>query len=410
MQPKTRKWRRCLGYHYTRIKKEKVPTICSDFMEVQPCSGANTPFGQCPGNIIQRRQCQCYSDLDTVDQFGMALVQSKTLACGAPLQRTVFQIVDATNVAVPAYNPRPDMTRADLEVTCNTVCLNKGLRLQELNVDPCTNNQIVKTEVACGINPPPSEWTLVSATPCPDVTCQPNVFATETYQRTFLCTGKTETKIENKQLCAINQCSDWSEWSACDESFPAACVERERSRSRACACPGNQLTQTTTCAPVIKPTPVSSRTECLNAQGLQCGPGLYTVTTHDVCQGTTTVDINCNVPIDYEQMTAPCECPLEGELLGREWRWNVATNADCRGQEQPDSRQQYWCDTYPQEWTEWTTEWSTPTHECANQCDQYKYRCKTCDGAPSAICAAKYGSEARKSLVAEGGMCGREIN
>ena len=390
-------------------KKEKVPTICSDFMEVQPCSGANTPFGQCPGNIIQRRQCQCYSDLDTVDQFGMALVQSKTLACGAPLQRTVFQIVDATNVAVPAYNPRPDMTRADLEVTCNTVCLNKGLRLQELNVDPCTNNQIVKTEVACGINPPPSEWTLVSATPCPDVTCQPNVFATETYQRTFMCTGQTETKIENTQLCAINQCSDWSEWSACDESFPAACVERERSRSRACACPGNQLTQTTTCAPVIKPTPVSSRTECLNAQGLQCGPGLYTVTTHDVCQGTTTVDINCNVPIDYEQMTAPCECPLEGELLGREWRWNVATNADCRGQEQPDSRQQYWCDTYPQEWTEWTTEWSTPTHECANQCDQYKYRCKTCDGAPSAICAAKYGSEARKSLVAEGGMCGREI-
>ena len=75
----------------------------------------------------------------------------------------------------------------------------------------------------------------------------------------------------------------------------------------------------------------------------------------------------------------------------------------------PDSKQEYWCDTYPQEWTEWTTEWSTPTHECANQCDQFKYRCKTCDGAPNAICAAKYGSEGRKSLVAEGGMCGREI-
>ena len=388
-------------------KKEQVPTVCSDFMEVQPCSGAVTAQGQCPGSIIQRRQCQCYSDMDTVDQFGMALVQSKTLTCGAPLQKTIFRIVDATNVAVPAFNPRAGMTRVELQVTCNTVCMNKGLKLQEVNVDPCSNTEIVKAEVACGINPPAPEWTLVTETPCPEVTCQPNVFATATYQRTFQCTGQTETKIENKQICAINQCTDWSAWSACDESFPAACVERERSRSRGCACPGNQLTQTTTCAPIPKPEPQIIVGKCLNAQGLQCGPGLKTVTTIDVCSGTTTSDMTCDVPLVSEWMTAECKCPLAGEVLGREWRWQVATNADCRGQEIQNSRQEYWCDTYPQEWTEWT-EWDAPTHECANQCDQYKYRCKTCDGKPSKICAAKYGSEGRKSLVAEGGMCGSE--
>jgi hypothetical protein len=385
-------------------KKENLPTVCSGFMEVSPCTGAMTALGQCPGTITQRQQCQCYSDLDKVDQFGVAIVQTNVITCGAPRQDTRTQIVDATGVVVAQY---AGLTEVEIGVTCRDMCLNKGLKVETVNFNPCTNSQIVTASVACGINPPLPPAQLVSSTPCPGVVCEANVFATETWQQRYPCSDKVDVSIKNVAQCAIGTCSSWSEWSACDESFPAACNERERTRSRSCDCPGNQLQQTTTCAPVPTPAPVCSTGPCLNTQGLECGPGLKTVSCTHVCLGVTESSMSCNAPIEWTTQTDVCNCPLEGDLLGREWRWEVATTPACNGLTR--NKQEYWCDTFPAEWTEWTTEWSTPTHKCANQCDQFKYRCKTCDGAPSAECARKYGAGGFKTLTSEGGICGTEF-
>ena len=390
------------------VRDTPMPTVFTEYEEVaNTCATVALMTGEmhmCRGTITRRRTAQCYTAADTIDQFGVPLNLEQIVACGADIRETKVTIWDQTNTTPAQYE---QLTGEQCRTVCADLCNNLGLRIVTLSIDPCGVAALeVKIAEICGVSKDWNEWSLVETQPCEYPVCEDNAFERQTFSRTHQCTFETQTEIRNGAPCARTVCSDWSLWSPCDESFPAACEARFQERTRDCACPGNQLKQFTQCPAVAEPEPVVTFGVCTNpATGKDCGSNcMQEKVTNSVCRGESRVMVPCDCsPNPLIEQVGKCECPREGEWpLGRELRWKINSNPSCDLTERHDEMQ-YWCNTFDQEWLQWTT-WTEPNDICYNKCVQYRYRCKTCDGESSPACALKYGAEAVEELRECGGQ------